>query len=131
MEDAGVRAFEVEGADGLPADAIDNLRSWMATNRTYIERAWVKFLKSKNMIRLRGYGIGIEVVAYPGMATQITRDIDVSICPCWVTDADVGIEDDSLVIGVGQEPREQVRILLHRIIWIGADDGSDAGTIPF
>ncbi len=131
LEDQGTRAFDVEQGDELPPGAIDGLRSWTTTNRTYVERRWVDFMQLRHWLKLSTFGIGITVTAYPEMKTEISRDVDLSICPCWITNADVGIEDGMLVIGVGREAREQTRIMVNRIIWEGNDDGSDAGSIPF
>jgi hypothetical protein len=77
-------------------------------------------------------GKAVQIVAYPNSDTQIERVLDFSPCPVWLTDDDAALEDHvTLVLGVRNAKRAQVRHRLNRLLWTGRDDGSDQGTIPF
>jgi hypothetical protein len=128
LEDDGVRAFEAEGGELLPDGALDELRTWVAHNRAAIESRWVRFLQQKGWLRVVAHRAGVTVTAYPHRDTEIVREIDLTMCPCRITDGDVAIVDDSLIIGSGWD---STVISLPRLLWKGADDGSDAGMIPF
>jgi hypothetical protein len=93
--------------------------------REYIENQWLRFLKDKGWLVIEAKSIFINIRAYPHRETEISRDVDLSMCPCWVTDEDVAVEGHELVIGVGKPEREQARLELRHILWSGAEDGSD------
>jgi hypothetical protein len=130
LEQNGVRAFEVVGADELPIGAVEELRGWVTSNRQQVENEWLKYILAMGWLQVRAKGIYINVTVYPHFDTEIVREIDLSACPCWVTDEDVAVEGHELVIGVGKPEKEQARLELRHVLWEGADDGSDAEAQP-
>jgi hypothetical protein len=126
LERDGVRAFEVVGADGLPPGAVEELRAWVTNNREDVENQWVQYMKVNGWLKTKARGIYINITAYPNLDTEIFREVDLTMCPCWVEDDDVAIGHDDLVVGVGRPIREQARFKLRNLIWEGTDDGSDA-----
>ncbi len=129
-DDLGNRAFEVLGQ--LPVRVREPLHAWVTGHRDDIEAAWVRVMLARGWLQVRAIGKSVEIVAYEGHQTCITRTLDFTSCPVWLDDEDVVIEDDvTLVLGVKNRVRAQVRHRLNRLVFGGADDGSHAGTIPF
>ncbi len=130
LEDrAGVRDFETQGLD--EDLGLEGLKTWTSRNRHFIERLWLDHMLVRGWLAVEARGTAVIVKAYPGGSSKIVREIDLSNCPCWITDDDLAVEKGTLIIGVGREPRDQVHLKLRSIIWSGQDDGSDRGTIPF
>lgn len=123
LEDRGTRAFLPVG-ETVPG--LDDLRRWITDHRLAIEKAWLAGMTTKGWLRIDPQGAGVGVVAYPGEANEIRRWVSFLGCPGWLEDDDVAVEGHELVVGGGDSPREQIRMLLPRVIWEGADDGSDA-----
>ena len=71
LERDGVRAFEVENGGGLPAEAIDDLRTWVTTSRDYIERLWMKHIGPLRWLRIDDYDLGLNVVVYRGTENEV------------------------------------------------------------
>ena len=129
-DDIGNRAFESHGP--LPVRVREPLHAWVTGHRNAIEAAWIRVMVSKGWLRIRVLGKTVDVVAYPDHETMIERVLDFTSCPVWLDEDDVAMEGDvTLVLGVKNRVRAQVRHRLNRLIWTGADDGSHAGTIPF
>lgn len=128
-DDIGNRAFEVVGK--LSRRLSTPLKSWVTQNRDLIEDAWVATMIAKGWLVMKATGKTVVVSAYGGTGHEIRRTLDFTGCPVWLDRDDVAIEDTTLILGVRSPQRAQVRHALGRVIWTGADDGSDAGTIPF
>jgi hypothetical protein len=128
-DDIGNRAFEIVGR--LPKRILTPLKAWVTSNRDAIEDAWLLVMIAKGWLTVAANGKTVVVSAYPGAATEIVRTLDFTSCPCWVEGDDVTIEGTTLILGSRLPQRAQVRHALGRVIWTGADDGSDAGCIPF
>jgi hypothetical protein len=129
-DDIGNRAVIVRGA--LPDRIREPLHSWVTSNRDVIEQSWIKIMISRGWIRIEAKGKTVVVTAYPGATTVITRTLDFTDCPVWVESDDVIIDGGAtLVLGVRNPVRAQVRHRLGALIWSGRADGSDAGTIPW
>ncbi len=128
-DDIGNRAFEVEGR--FPKRLSTPLKSWVTAHRDLTEDAWLTIMLYKGWLNVAANGKTVVVTAYPGAPTEIVRTLDFASCPCWVEGDDVAIVGTTLILGSRLPQRAQVRHALGRLIWTGADDGSDAGCIPF
>lgn len=128
-DDLGNRALEVEGR--LPKRLSTPLKSWLTHHRDIIEDAWLLVMLNKGWLTVTANGKTVVVTAYGGTEHEIRRTLDFTGCPVWLDQDDVAVEGSTLVLGVRSPERAQVRHALGRVIWTGADDGSDAGTIPF
>jgi hypothetical protein len=128
-DDIGNRAFEVVGK--LTRRLATPLISWVAAHRDTIEDAWVRTRIAKGWLVMKATGKTVVVTAYGGTEHEIRRTLDFAACPVWLDQEDVAIEGTTLILGSRLPQRAQVRHALGRVIWTGADDGSDAGCIPF
>jgi hypothetical protein len=128
-DDIGNRSFEVRGK--LSPKIASVLKSWVTQHRVLIEDAWLLVMIAKGWLTVQATGKTVVVTAYSGAATEIVKTLDFTSCPCWVEGDDVTIEGTTLILGSRLPQRAQVRRRLGRVIWTGADDGSDAGCIPF
>lgn len=128
-DDIGNRAFEIVGR--LPKRILTPVNAWVTSNRDLIEDAWLNVMLSKGWLTVAATGKTVVVTAYGGTEHQIRRTLDFTGCPVWLDQEDVAIVGTTLVLGVRSPERAQVRRRFGRVIWTGADDGSDAGCIPF
>ena len=128
-DDIGNRAFEIVGR--LPKRILTPLKAWVTQHRDLIEDTWVHVMLSKSWLTVAATGKTVVVTAYPGAPTEIVRTLDFTSCPVWLDQEDVAIEGTTLILGSRLPQRAQVRHALGRVIWTGADDGTDAGCIPF
>lgn len=127
-DDLGNRALEVEGR--LSPKTATALKSWVTGHREIIEEAWLNVMVTEGWLTVAATGKTVVVTAYGGTEHEIRRTLDFTGCPVWLDQEDVAIVG-TLILGVRSPERAQVRHALGRVIWTGADDGSDAGCIPF
>jgi hypothetical protein len=128
-DNLGNRAFQVEGK--LPRRLSTPLKSWVTAHRDLREEAWLLVMLNKGWLRIEANGKTVVVTAYGGAEHEIRRTLDFTDAPVWLDQEDVAVEGTTLILGSRLPQRAQVRHALGRVIWTGADDGSDAGTIPF
>jgi hypothetical protein len=128
-DDIGNRAFEAEGK--LSRKIATPLKQLATAHRDIIEEAWLLVMINKGWLKVQASGKTVVVTAYPGASTEIVRTLDFTSCPVWLDQEDVAIEGTTLILGVRSPTRARVTHKLGRVIWVGADDGADAWTIPF
>jgi hypothetical protein len=111
LERGGYRAFEVDHQQSNDLD-LDELRASVSKTRDSIESAWILHIAKKGWLRYSPRNATLEL--YPGTPNQLVRRLQESKYAPEFLQLDV--ETNSACL----------EVRANRLIWWGADDGSDA-----
>ncbi|MEO8179590.1 MAG: hypothetical protein ABI895_12225 [Deltaproteobacteria bacterium] len=113
LEDGkGNRSFEIDRVPtGTDLD-LDSLRASVAQTRQIIEPAWLRSCEAKGWLKYSPVDATISL--YPGTQHELVRPLN-----------DTASMPELLQLDT-QANTATLRITLNRLIWVGADDGSDA-----
>jgi hypothetical protein len=108
----GVRSFEVDGTSGDATLNLEALQASLSRSRNTVEAAWLRTCASKDWIEYKPDGA--TIILYGGTPNAIRRCVwGMPIYP-----REMQVEPAMNVVYFG--------VKLNRVIWLGADDGSDA-----
>jgi hypothetical protein len=113
LESGGYRAFEVDHHQSADLD-LDELRASVSKTRDSIEGAWNRYIAKKGWLRYSPRSLAL----YSGTPYQLVRRLRDSAYAPEILQLDV--ETNSAYL----------EVRANRLIWWGADDGSDAEFNP-